>query len=123
MIDISVADVGKAMVTGLDECKGDMLQEFILTLEWAMSHGYVDSFYTPESIRKMIDESNQEPEEDDGLWLPEPSGKDDLAWLGDVDSMFIINDEIVPWINENLPIGFFATYDPQTGVVLNKKED
>jgi hypothetical protein len=37
--------------------------------------------------------------------------------------MFIINDDIVPWINENLPIGFFATYDPQTGVVLNKKED
>ena len=123
MIDVSVADVGKVLVPVPDEFEHEPLEKFIFTLEWAMSHGYVDSVYTPDGIRKMIDESNQEPEEDDGLWLPEPSGKEDLAWLGDVDSMFIINDDIVPWINENLPIGFFATYDPRTGVVLNKKED
>ena len=123
MIDVSVADVGKVLVPVPDEFEHDQLEKFIFTLEWAMSYGYVDSFYTPDGIRKMVEESNQEPEEDDGLWLPEPSGKEDVAWLADVDSMFIINDDIVPWINENLPIGFFATYDPRTGIVLNKKED
>ena len=123
MIDVSVADVGKAMVTGLDECKGDMLQEFILTLEWAMSHGYVNSFYTPESIRKMIDESEQEVDPSLFAWEIEGANKEDVAWLGDVDSMFIIDGDIVPWVNENLPMGFFATYSPETGVVLNKKED
>ena len=123
MIDVSVADVGKVLVPVPDEFEHEPLEKFIFTLEWAMSHGYVDSFYTPDGIRKMIDESNQEVDPDLFDWEIEGATKEEVSWLGDVDAMFIINDDIVPWINENLPIGFFATYDPQTGVVLNKKED
>ena len=123
MIDVSDADVGKVLVPVPDEFYHDPLETFIFTLEWAMSHGYVDRNFTPESIREQVAESEQEVDPTLFAWEIETVSKEDIAWFADVDSMFIIDGDIVPWINENLPMGFFATYDVGTGIILNKKED
>ena len=124
MIDVSDADVGKVLVPVPDEFYHDNLETFIFTLGWAISHGYVDSIgLTPESVREMMNFVEKEEDPNLFFWEREGPSREDVAWLGDVDAMFIIDDDIVPWINENLPMGFFATYDPRTGIVLNKKED